>query len=84
MRQSKTGSFNGDDSDFEACEDAENLGFICEQEDEQEQRVLNINERSIVASDNLIGATNNFSNTSQYGRGGSLQDNIFTTTVPYG
>ena len=73
IRQSKTGSFNGDDSDFEECEDEENEGFICEEEDDEEELALDINELPIAANDSLIGATNNFSNTSQYGRGGSLQ-----------
>jgi outer membrane receptor protein involved in Fe transport len=73
LRQSKTGSFNGDDSDFEECEDEENEGFICEEEEDEEALALDINEQPIVASDDLIGATNNFSQTSQYGRGGSLQ-----------
>jgi outer membrane receptor protein involved in Fe transport len=73
LRQSKTSSFNGDDSDFESCEDSENAGFICEEDGGEENLVEDINQESIVASDDLIGATNNFSNTSQYGRGGSLQ-----------
>lgn len=73
IRQSKTGSFNGDDSDFEECEDEENEGFVCEEEGDEEEQVLDINQRFITASDDVIGATNNFSNTSQYGRGGSLQ-----------
>jgi outer membrane receptor protein involved in Fe transport len=73
LRQSKTESFNGDDSDFEACENQENIGFICEEDDGEEELVQDVNEQLIVASDDLIGATNNFSNTNQYGRGGSLQ-----------
>ena len=73
LRQSKTGSFNGDDSDFEDCDDDEFSDFICEEEGDEEELVLDINEQRIPADDSLIGATNNFSNTSQYGRGGSLQ-----------
>jgi outer membrane receptor protein involved in Fe transport len=73
LRQSKTGSFNGDDSDFEECDDDQNQGFICEEDGDQEALLLDINEQPIIANDALIGATNNFSNTTQYGRGGSLQ-----------
>jgi outer membrane receptor protein involved in Fe transport len=73
LRQSKSGSFNGDDSDFEECEDQQNEGFICEEDDGEEARALDINEQPIVTNDDLIGATNNVSQTSQYGRGGSLQ-----------
>ncbi len=73
LRQSKTGSFNGDDSDFDECENNQNAGLICEQNDDEETLALDINQQLITASDALIGATNNFSNTSQYGRGGSLQ-----------
>jgi len=73
LRQSKTGSFNGDNSDFSACEQSANNGLICEADGAAEAVVLDINEKPIGANDSLIGATNNFSNTSQYGRGGSLQ-----------
>ena len=72
-RRSDINSLNGDDSDFEACEDPGNLGFICETEDAGEELVLDQNGNTIPAAAELEGATINRSNTDQDTYGFSLQ-----------
>ena len=74
-RQSDVRSLNGDDSDFEACENTENNGFICEAEGDgdEEELVLDQNGNPITASEEVEGATINRSNTEQDTLGLSLQ-----------
>ena len=39
FRRNNTETFNGDDTDFEPCEDTENAGFLCLEEGSEEERV---------------------------------------------
>ena len=39
FRRNNTETFNGDDTDFEPCEDPENAGFLCFEEGSEEERV---------------------------------------------
>jgi iron complex outermembrane receptor protein len=71
VRASNIDTLNGDDSDFEECEATP--GFICEEEDDGEEIVLDENGFPIVADDDLEGATVNRSSTEQDGAGFGLQ-----------
>ncbi|MBU2571509.1 MAG: TonB-dependent receptor [Gammaproteobacteria bacterium] len=73
FRQNRIKTFNGDDSDYEACEDPVNGGFLCEEEGDEEERVVDINGNEVLASDSVEGATNNFSQTNMRSRGGTIQ-----------
>ncbi|WP_341325666.1 TonB-dependent receptor [Methylotuvimicrobium sp. KM2] len=73
FRQNRIKTFNGDDSDYEACEDPVNGGFLCEEEGDEEERVVDINGNEVLASDGVEGATNNFSQTNMRSRGGTIQ-----------
>ncbi|WP_404356920.1 TonB-dependent receptor [Methylotuvimicrobium sp. KM1] len=73
FRQNRIKTFNGDDSDYEACEDPGNAGFLCEEEGDDEERVVDINGNEVLASDSVEGATNNFSQTNMRSRGGTIQ-----------
>lgn len=70
-RKSDIDTLNGDDSDFEECEDTP--GFICEGDGGEEEIVLDQNGSPIAASETLEGATVNRSKTEQDGYGGTLQ-----------
>lgn len=86
VRSSDIDTLNGDDSDFEECEDTP--GFICEEEGDEEEIALDENGMPIVADDELEGATVNRTGTQQNGMGFALQadftgelagrDNLFT------
>ncbi|MDX1562605.1 MAG: TonB-dependent receptor, partial [Gammaproteobacteria bacterium] len=71
VRSSDIDTLNGDDSDFEECEDTP--GFICEEEDGEEEIVLDENDMPIPASEDLEGATVNRTGTRQDGRGFGFQ-----------
>jgi iron complex outermembrane receptor protein len=73
FRQNRVKTFNGDDSDFEECEDPANEGFLCEEEGDAEEVVEDVNGNRILASDAVEGGTNNTSQTQQRSYGGSLQ-----------
>ncbi|MGR9114612.1 MAG: TonB-dependent receptor [Gammaproteobacteria bacterium] len=74
FRQNRVKTFNGDDSDFEACDDGgPNAGFLCEEQEDGEARVADIFGNDIPADENLEGATNNTSFTGSRSRGGTLQ-----------
>ncbi|WP_431067216.1 TonB-dependent receptor [Methylotuvimicrobium sp.] len=73
FRQNRIKTFNGDDSDYEACEDPVNGGFLCEEEGDEEERVVDINGNEVLASDSVEGATNNYSQTNMRSRGGTIQ-----------
>ena len=73
LRRSDITTLNGDESDFEACEEPGNDGFLCESEDGDEEPVLDPAGSAIVAAESLEGATVNRSRTEQDGAGGSLQ-----------
>lgn len=73
FRQNRIRTFNGDDSDFEECEDLVNDGFLCEEEGDDEERVEDVFGNDVLASDMVEGATNNTSQTHQRTAGGSVQ-----------
>jgi outer membrane receptor protein involved in Fe transport len=74
VRRSDVSTLNGDDSDFEEC--ADTPGFICEEEDGDEEIVLDENGDPIAFDDELEGATINRSSTEQDGAGFGLQADI--------
>lgn len=73
-RDSDIGTYNGDDSDFEACEDTP--GFLCETDDDEEALLLDATGSPIPADESLEGATVNRTNTRQDGAGFSVQANL--------
>lgn len=68
FRQNRVKTFNGDDSDFERCDDG--TGLLC---DEDGAQVDDINGNAIPAPNAQHLATNNTSYTRQRSFGGSLQ-----------
>ena len=68
FRQNRIKTFNGDNSDFDAC--ANNPLFICDQDG---HLVNDVNNNPVLASENVVGAVNNTSATQMRGRGGTLQ-----------
>ena len=68
FRQNRISTFNGDNSDFEACED--DPALLC---DADGVVVKDTNLNDVVAEDAVLGATNNTSQTNMRGRGGTLQ-----------
>jgi iron complex outermembrane recepter protein len=68
FRQNRIKTFNGDDSDFDECEDDDSL--LCNEEGEV---AGDINGNTVAASDDVVGATNNTSATQMRSRGGTLQ-----------
>ncbi|MEE9356284.1 MAG: TonB-dependent receptor [Methylococcaceae bacterium] len=72
-RQNRSRTFNGDDSDFEECEEEGNEGFICEEEDDGEEVAVDIDGNLIEGAESLEGATQNTSQTHQRSHGVSLQ-----------
>ncbi|HMB74494.1 MAG TPA: TonB-dependent receptor, partial [Gammaproteobacteria bacterium] len=71
LRSSDVATYNGDDSDFEECDDAP--GFICEEGAGEEEVALDASGSPIVADESLEGATVNRTNTAQDGIGFGLQ-----------
>ncbi len=71
VRSSDIATLNGDDSDFEECEDTP--GFICEEEGADEEIVLDENDEPIAADESLEGAAVNRTDTVQDGGGFALQ-----------
>jgi iron complex outermembrane receptor protein len=71
IRNSDTRTLNGDDSDFEECEDTP--GFMCEEEGDDEELLTDENGALIVADESLEGATVNRTDTRQEGVGFGLQ-----------
>ncbi len=96
LRQKNTDTFNGDDSDYEECEDIP--GRLClegaeddddddeeeeeeeddddEEEEEGEEPVFDQDGNPVAALDELIGGTNNRSETRQLSYGGNVQLNL--------
>ncbi|MES9941741.1 MAG: TonB-dependent receptor [Candidatus Thiodiazotropha sp. 6PLUC2] len=72
-RNSKLDTLNGDDSDYEECEDAENAGFICEEDGDEEEVVFDQNGNPVLEDDAVEGATVNRSKSDQDTVGFSLQ-----------
>jgi len=73
VRASDIDTLNGDDSNFEECENTP--GFICEEGDDEEL-ALDENDLPIPADEDLEGATVNRSDTEQNGTGFALQADI--------
>ncbi len=73
FRQNRIKTFNGDNSDYDDCELAENAGLLCANSGDDEEVVVDINGNNIVAVDAVEGATNNTSQTYMRSRGGTLQ-----------
>jgi outer membrane receptor protein involved in Fe transport len=71
VRNSDIDTLNGDDSDFEECDNAP--GFICEEEDGEEEIVLDENDEPILAEGELEGATVNRTSTDQSSVGFGFQ-----------
>ena len=79
FRQNRIKSFNGDDSDFEPCDDNESI--ICEEEGDEEEEAENMNGDHILTSDvygnhdpeEVLGATNNTGQTHMRTAGGTVQ-----------
>ncbi|MEQ1530458.1 MAG: TonB-dependent receptor, partial [Methylococcales bacterium] len=69
FRQNRIKTFNGDDSDYDDCEDGS--GLLCEEG--EDEPALDTNGQPIAADDELEGATNNTSQTHMRSRGGTLQ-----------
>ena len=72
-RDSETDTFNGDGSDYQACESANYAGFMCLEEDQGEELVFDKDGRPVEESDAVTGGTENSSETSQFAVGGSVQ-----------
>lgn len=70
FRQNIIDTFNGDDSDYEECED--DPQYLCDDDGEGEI-VRDIRGNPVLFSPAVEGATNNFTQTSQRSYGGSLQ-----------
>ena len=79
FRQNRIKSFNGDDSDFDDCLFGGNAGFLCEEpeSDPAEEVVEDVNGNDVLASDAVVGATNNTSQTHMRSAGGTIQS-MFT------
>lgn len=73
LRESDIDTLNGDDSEFEACED--DPAFFCEEHDNGagDELVLDANGNPILVRDELEGSTINHSDTRQDGKGFGLQ-----------
>jgi outer membrane receptor protein involved in Fe transport len=71
FRDSDIDTYNGDDSDFEACEDTP--GFVCEEEDGEETLIEDQDGEPIAADDAVIGATVNRTGTAQESAGLGIQ-----------
>src|SRR5690606_23675637 len=77
-RSSDIATYNGDDSDFEECEDV--AGFMCEEEDGEEELIFDPDGSPIPASDAIEGATVNRTDTQQDAIGASLQA-VWSTAI---
>lgn len=75
LRSSDIDSLNGDDSDYEECED--DPGFMCIADDGDEQLIFDVNGELIPADEELEGATINRTATRQDVLGFGLQANWF-------
>lgn len=71
FRASDIDTLNGDDSDFEECEDVP--GFICLEDDDDEELIVDQDGNLVPADDAVEGATANRSGTRQESVGVALQ-----------
>lgn len=72
-RRNRTGTFNGDGTEFGECEEPGNAGFLCEEEDDEEEVVEDLDGNPVLASDDNDSATQNRSRTEQETYGLSAQ-----------
>jgi iron complex outermembrane receptor protein len=70
FRQNRMKTFNGDNSDYDDCEDEDHDGLLCEDGDEV---VIDTFGNPVEATDAVEGATNNTSQTNMRSRGGTIQ-----------
>ena len=93
-RRNNIETFNGDDTDFESCEDPANEGFLCTEENREEERVrdqfgndVRLTENAYNGNDDdeddesRFNATNNTSQTRQGGYGTTLQATLATPII---
>lgn len=78
FRRNRIKTFNGDGTEFGACEDPANVDgsgapFLCEEEDDGEEVVEDLDGERVVASEDNDSATQNRSRTEQDGYGLSAQ-----------
>lgn len=78
VRQNRIATFNGDGTEFEACEDPQNVSetgepFLCEEEDDGEEVIEDLDGEPVVAGAENDSATRNGSHTRIDGLGTSLQ-----------
>ena len=66
-RSSDIATYNGDDSDYEDCDDEEE--FLCIEDEDEEELAQGVDGRPVRAREGLIGATINRSETRQDGFG---------------
>ncbi len=71
FRQNRIGTFNGDSSDYEACNNGS--GLLCDGQGNVVKDISSPVPKDIVANDAVEGATNNTSQTNMRSRGGTLQ-----------
>jgi outer membrane receptor protein involved in Fe transport len=76
FRQNRLRTFNGDDTNYEACTDGS--GFVCEQGNTAP--IIDTQGQPVIATNSVQGATNNTSATNMYSRGGTLQS-VFSGDV---
>ena len=78
-RRNRVRTFNGDGTEFEACEDPANVPFLCEEEDDEEKIVEDLDGNPVIADDDNDSATQNRSRTGQETYGVSAQ-----VEIPFG
>jgi len=74
-RDSEIDSLNGDDSDFDSCEEPVNLGLVCSMELDSGPETVALDQDliPIPASSATLGATENTSHTNQQSAGANIQ-----------
>jgi outer membrane receptor protein involved in Fe transport len=74
-RHSDIDSLNGDDSDFDSCEEPVNLGLICSFELDSSSEIVALDQdfNQISATSATLGATENTSRTNQKSAGANIQ-----------
>lgn len=72
-RQNLVPTFNGDTSDLIPCSDPAHAGYLCEEEGEQQELVLDTNGQPIKANASNSSATQNMTQTNMRSNGASFQ-----------
>ncbi|MFN5746668.1 MAG: TonB-dependent receptor [Methylococcaceae bacterium] len=73
FRQNLVPTFNGDDTDVEACSNPAYAGYLCEEEGDEEELVLDVNGNPVKASSSNDSATQNTSQTNMRTAGAMVQ-----------